>query len=89
LAALEEFGQHCDLKHLDEPWKGDPFGSLTFHFKTAIADAERAYLGSANFNTAGLASRWELGVLLTGVHARRIASLVEAVIQAPSPTIPR
>jgi phosphatidylserine/phosphatidylglycerophosphate/cardiolipin synthase-like enzyme len=64
---------------LEEPSASDPFGSYTFHFKAACADAKRVYLGSANFNTAGLGSRWELGVVLRGQEARRVCRLLETL----------
>ena len=70
------------LRVLDVPSRLDPFGSVTFHFKLAVADHASAYLGSANFTTAGLASRWELGVLLRGSAARTLGRLGEALYAA-------
>jgi hypothetical protein len=60
---------------------GDPFGSQTFHFKTVVADGgARAYLGSANLTISGLRSRMELGVLLRGELALKVARLLEVVL---------
>lgn len=75
----------CEIRVLEEPSRLDPFGAATFHFKMAAADGERVYIGSANFNTAGLASRWELGVLLTGRHAEDVAGLVSALFESARP----
>lgn len=58
----------------------DPFGSETFHCKVAVADDERAYVGTANFTLSGFRSRLELGTLLTGVPARSTASVVETLL---------
>ncbi len=56
-------------------------GVQTFHFKCAIADGERAYLGSANFTTGGLRSRMELGVILSGEVARSLAQVLDTVLE--------
>ncbi len=77
----------CDIRILEQPSRDDPFGRSTFHFKVACSDAERVYLGSANFNTAGLASRWELGVLLEGARGRLVSSLLESLLGAAPPVI--
>jgi len=77
----------CDIRILEQPSSDDPFGRSTFHFKVACSDSERVYLGSANFNTAGLASRWELGVLLEGARGRLVSSLVESLLGAAPPVI--
>lgn len=74
-------GRGCALRLLDERSTLDRFGAATFHFKVAIADSQRVYLGSANFNTAGMASRWELGVLLAGHSATRVSELVSALLR--------
>jgi phosphatidylserine/phosphatidylglycerophosphate/cardiolipin synthase-like enzyme len=58
----------------------DRFRSETFHFKVAIADDERAYLGSANFTSSGMRSRMELGVLSTGGLAHALARIVDAIL---------
>lgn len=73
------------VRFLEEPSELDRFGTATFHFKLAIADREIAYLGSANFNTAGLASRWELGILLRGRQARTLAALADSLFEAARP----
>lgn len=85
LKAVHCEDRYCDIRILEQPSFDDPFGRSTFHFKVACSDAERVYLGSANFNTAGLASRWELGVLLEGARGRRVSSLVESLLGAAPP----
>jgi phosphatidylserine/phosphatidylglycerophosphate/cardiolipin synthase-like enzyme len=64
-----------------EPSENDPFGTRTFHFKAVIADdGLKAYLGSANLTTAGLRSRMEMGVILTGEPAVQVAQIVDIVL---------
>lgn len=68
------------------PMEGVPFGTQTFHFKTIVADGGvKAYVGSANFTTASLRSRMELGVLFHGGDARRLARIMEAVVTIARP----
>lgn len=65
--------------HVSDP--NDPFGSQTFHFKAAVADGgARAYVGSANLTISGLRSRMELGVLLRGESALKVARILEIVL---------
>jgi phosphatidylserine/phosphatidylglycerophosphate/cardiolipin synthase-like enzyme len=78
-------GNTFAAKLLDLPSSRDPFGTATFHFKVAAADHERVYLGSANFNTAGMASRWELGVILRGEQARTVSAVVERLLEVAIP----
>lgn len=60
----------------DELW-----GARTFHFKAAVIDrGRRCYLGSANFTSAGLRSRFELGVILSGVHARQLHEVLSIAL---------
>lgn len=87
LKAVRCQARYCDIRILEQPSTDDPFGRSTFHFKVACSDSERVYLGSANFNTAGLASRWELGVLLEGARGRLVSSLVESLLGAAPPVI--
>jgi phosphatidylserine/phosphatidylglycerophosphate/cardiolipin synthase-like enzyme len=64
----------------DEPQELDRFGSQTFHFKCVIVDSGTvAYLGSANLTSASLRSRMELGVILSGEPAQRLANTIEAI----------
>jgi len=58
----------------------DPFGSETFHCKVAVADEERAYVGTANFTLSGFRSRLEIGTLLTGAPAHSTASVVDTLL---------
>jgi phosphatidylserine/phosphatidylglycerophosphate/cardiolipin synthase-like enzyme len=76
---LERLAQHtgCSIWTWNTPLATDHFGSQTFHFKCIIADyGKRAYLGSANFTTASLRSRMELGVLLDGEDAQALSRIV-------------
>jgi phosphatidylserine/phosphatidylglycerophosphate/cardiolipin synthase-like enzyme len=77
----------CDVRILEERSVLDPFGRATFHFKIVSADGVRVYLGSANLNTAGMASRWELGVIMADAQARRISELVSALLVAARPAV--
>ena len=64
----------------------DRFGTQTFHFKCIIADyGKQAYLGTANFTSASLRSRMELGVLLTGEDARTLSRIVTQVLSVAHP----
>lgn len=54
-------------------------GYETFHAKVILADDSYAYVGSANMNRASLEHSMELGVLLRGDAARRIATIVAAI----------
>ncbi len=58
----------------------DRFGSETFHFKVAIADGTRAYLGTANFTSPSLRSRMELGIVASGGLASTLEKLVDFVL---------
>ena len=79
IGKIAERGRRCEIRILDKPSTHDPFGRETFHFKMVGADGSLAYIGSANFDTAGLASRWELGVLLRAGSARTFFDLVNAL----------
>lgn len=58
----------------------------TFHFKVAIADeGKTAYLGSANLNTAGLRSRMELGVILSGEASRKLYRVIMTALGLAKP----
>ena len=57
-------------------------GFETFHAKVIIADGNYAYVGSANLNRASLEYSMELGVLLRGEAALRIAQIVDAIKRA-------
>jgi phosphatidylserine/phosphatidylglycerophosphate/cardiolipin synthase-like enzyme len=85
----ERCGEFANFKVaiLDTPSAIDRFRSSTFHFKAACADGAVAYVGSANFNAASLTSRWELGVILRGGHARRISELLDQLVRRSVPFI--
>jgi phosphatidylserine/phosphatidylglycerophosphate/cardiolipin synthase-like enzyme len=89
--ALARLALHprCHLLSWYEASQDDPFGARTFHFKAAIADSGlRAYLGTANFTTSGLRSRLEIGVILEGAAACRLAEIAEAVLTLARPVTP-
>jgi phosphatidylserine/phosphatidylglycerophosphate/cardiolipin synthase-like enzyme len=79
ISRIEAAKARCDIRILDKVSARDRFGRETFHFKMVGADRSVAYIGSANFDTAGLASRWELGVLLRADSAREVFDLVNAL----------
>lgn len=62
-------------------------GYETFHAKVVIADADQAYVGSANMTRYARHSM-ELGVLLTGRQARAVAAVVRAVEGISRPVVP-
>jgi hypothetical protein len=57
-------------------WEGEGLG---VHFKAVVADAERAYLGSANLTQGGMGAHAEAGVLLRGKRVRELDRWVAAV----------
>lgn len=85
LTSISVRDNRCQTLVLDRYSERDPFGSSTFHFKAACADGNRVYLGSANFNTAGLSSRWELGVLLDGTRAQPVVDLLDSLVSIARP----
>lgn len=59
----------------------DAFRKQTFHYKAVVSDnGAKAYLGTANFNRAGLRSRMELGVILEGKSAEQLAQIVKVTL---------
>jgi len=58
----------------------DPLGWETFHFKAAVADGQRAYLGTANFTVGGLRSRMELGFVTRGALGGALARILDAAL---------
>lgn len=62
-------------------------GYETFHAKVVIADADQAYVGSANMTRYARHSM-ELGVMLTGRQARAVAAVVRAVEGISRPVLP-
>lgn len=59
-------------------------GYETFHAKIVIADADQAYVGSANMTRYARHSM-ELGMLVRGRPARAVAALVRAVERVSRP----
>lgn len=47
------------------------------HAKVVVADRSRAVMGSANFTKGGLINNYEIGVLMEGDNAWRLAELVD------------
>jgi hypothetical protein len=77
--------EQCQVLSWYETSAIDPFGASTFHLKAAVADGNRGYLGTANFTVAGLRSRLELGILLQGQAAERLAAVTDAVLSLARP----
>lgn len=53
----------------------------TFHAKLVLADADVAYVGSANITAASREYSMEMGVVLRGRAARSVGMVVDAVIR--------
>lgn len=56
-------------------------GFETFHAKVVLADNASAYVGSANMNKRSFQYSLELGLMVSGQAAARIAQVLDAVIQ--------
>lgn len=54
----------------------------TFHAKVVLCDRSAAYLGSSNITAASLEHSMEMGVVLQGRGAARVADVIDAVIEA-------
>ncbi len=54
----------------------------TFHAKAVLCDSSSAYLGSTNITAASLEHSMEMGVVLQGRGAARVADVMDAVITA-------
>jgi phosphatidylserine/phosphatidylglycerophosphate/cardiolipin synthase-like enzyme len=52
----------------------------TFHAKIIIADASKAYIGSANMNRSSRDFSMECGVIISGPCVKPVAALVETII---------
>ena len=81
--------ERCQLFAWHEVDMSDWQKTQTFHFKALVADdGAKAYLGTANFTTSGLRSRMELGVILTGEAAQRLAQIIKVTLNVARP-LPR
>lgn len=60
-------------------------GHETFHAKVIVADDDQAYVGSANLNRPSLEYSMELGVLLGGETAKKVARIVMAILEVARP----
>ena len=54
----------------------------TLHSKVLVADANRAYVGSANFTTYGFARNLEVGVVVEGSQVERLERVFDTVISS-------
>jgi phosphatidylserine/phosphatidylglycerophosphate/cardiolipin synthase-like enzyme len=61
--------------------RGSTIGRETFHAKVILADADCAYVGSANMTIASLENSMEMGVVLRGKAARQMSHVVDAVLR--------
>jgi phosphatidylserine/phosphatidylglycerophosphate/cardiolipin synthase-like enzyme len=81
--------ERCQLFAWHEVDSSDWQKTQTFHFKALVADnGAKAYLGTANFTTSGLRSRMELGVILEGEAAQRLAQIIKVTLNVARP-LPR
>jgi phosphatidylserine/phosphatidylglycerophosphate/cardiolipin synthase-like enzyme len=60
-------------------------GRETFHAKVVLCDDSSAYIGSSNMTAASLEHSMEMGVVLEGRAALRVADVVDAVLGAAIP----
>jgi len=50
------------------------------HAKVVVADRKRAVIGSANFSWGGMVANYEIGVLVEGQAAWKMAELIDSLI---------
>lgn len=89
MAALSELldlagGDNGELRVYDyyEP-DPDSRGPLyTLHSKVLVADADRAYVGSANFTTYGFTQNLEVGVVVEGPRVERLGRIFDTVVSS-------
>jgi len=87
MAALSDLfdlagGDHGELRVYDY-YEADPDSRrplYTLHSKVLVADAERAYVGSANFTTYGFTENLEVGVIVEGPHVKHLQQLFDTVV---------
>lgn len=60
-------------------------GRETFHAKAVLCDRSVAYLGSSNVTAASLEHSMEMGVVLEGRAAARVADVIDAVLKSATP----
>jgi len=61
----------------------DPAGGReTFHAKAVLCDRRLAYLGSSNMTAASIEHSMEMGVVLEGRAANRVADVIDAVLKS-------
>lgn len=65
--------------------RADASGRETFHAKVVLCDSDSAYVGSSNLTAASLEHSMELGILLSGRAALKVAEVMEAVLACASP----
>lgn len=56
---------------------------LTSHAKVMLADGRTAYIGSANLTEYGMGRFVEIGVILEGIKAQKLQTLLESIVNAP------
>lgn len=61
-------------------WLPRAGGYETFHAKVLLADAQTAYIGSANMTQASLSRSMELGTFLKGNSAKTLANILDAIL---------
>ena len=61
-------------------WLPRQGGYETFHAKVLIADAEAAYVGSANLTQASLGLSMELGTFLRGQSVKTLVEIMDAIL---------
>ncbi len=89
MAALSDLfdlagGENGDLRIYDyyeaHPDSRRPL--YTLHSKVLVADADRAYIGSANFTTYGFSQNLEVGVIVKGPQVERLDQVFDKVVSS-------
>lgn len=89
MAALSDLfdlagGENGDLRVYDyyeaQPDSRRPL--YTLHSKVLVADADRAYIGSANFTTYGFSQNLEVGVVVKGPQVERLEQVFDTVVSS-------
>ncbi len=89
MAALSDLfdlagGENGDLRVYDY-YEADPDSRrplYTLHSKVLVADADRAYIGSANFTTYGFSQNLEVGVVVKGPQVERLDQVFDTVVSS-------
>ena len=68
-------GSNFVLADFEKPDRGD------LHAKVMVADREKMIIGSANLSAGGQKNNYEMGVLIEGSEAWKVADVIEQIAQ--------